>query len=440
MTPIFKKGDRSKAANYRPVSLTCISCKLMEHVISSNLMKHLEEHSILTDAQHGFRKRRSCESQLLSTVHDLAMGIENRKQLDVILLDFSKAFNKVPHRRLLLKLHHYGIRGTTQQWIAHFLQGRDQKVILNGQSSNSAPVHSGVPQGMVLGPILFLVYINDLPNCVQSPCRLFADDCIIYRNIDNEADANTLQQDLDNLQKWEQTWLMAFHPEKCVTMRVTNKRNTLDYTYKIRGHPLKLEDSTKYLGVNLHPKLSWSPHITATAHKADHTRAFLQRNMRSCPRNVRAKCYTTLVRPILEYSSPVWDPHLQKDTDCLEKVQRRCARFAFQEFSRESSMSSMMHTLQWESLAERRAKAKVTMLYRIANNLVALPLNQYLKPSATNTRGHDYRLFIPYCRTNTLRHSFFPDAARLWNKLPTVSTVAPSLEAFRASLQGRKLL
>ena len=248
------------------------------------------------------------------------MGIENRKQLDVILLDFSKAFDKVPHRCLLLKLHHYGIRGTTQQWIAHFLQGRDQKVILNGQSSNSAPVHSGVPQGTVLGPILFLVYINDLPNCVQSHCRLFADDCIIYRNIENEADANTLQQDLDNLQKWEQTWLMAFHPEKCVTMRVTNKRNTLNYTYKIHGHPLKLEDSTKYLGVNLHPKLSWSPHITATAHKADHTRAFLQRNMRSCPRNVRAQCYTTLVRPMLEYSSPVWDPTYKR----IQTVWRRC--------------------------------------------------------------------------------------------------------------------
>ena len=201
---------------------------------------------------------------------------------------------------------------------------------------------------------------------------------------------------------------MAFHPEKCVTMRVTNKRNTLYYTYKIHGHPLKLEDSTKYLGVNLHPKLSWFPHITATAHKADHTRAFLQRNMRSCPRNVRAQCYTTLVRPILEYSSPVWDPHLQKD----KTVWRRC-NVAVQDLhsnnSAESpSMSIMMHTLQWEPLAERRAKAKVTMLYRIANNLVALPLNQYLKPSATNTRGHDYRLFIPYCRTKHLKTLLLP--------------------------------
>ena len=167
-----------------------------------------------------------------------------------------------------------------------------------------SPVHSGIPQGTVLGPILFSVYIADLPSCVQSPCRLFA-DCIIYRNIDNDVDANTLQQDLNNLQKWEQTWLMSTQK-----VRVTIKRNTLDYIYKSHGHPLKPEDSTKYLGVNIHPMLSWSPHITATAHKADHTRAFLQHNMTSCHRNVRAQFYTTLVISMIEYSPHVWDPYL----------------------------------------------------------------------------------------------------------------------------------
>ena len=308
VAPIFKKGDRCKAANYRPVSLTCISCKLMEHVISSSMMRHLDDNGILTDTQHGFRKHRSCESQLISTIHDLAKGIEDRKQTDVVLLDFSKAFDKVPHLRLLQKLDHYGIRGDTRRWIAQFIQGRDQKVLLNGQHSTSAPVHSGVPQGTVLGPILFLVFINDLPDCVQSPVRLFADDCVQYRM---PSDATQMQDDLNNLQKWEDKWLMEFHPEKCLTIRITNKRNIIKTDYQIHGQTLQTVDSAKYLGVNIQSKLNWSPHIATTAHKADNTRAFLQRNMRSCPRNVRSQCYTTLVRPILEYCSPVWDPHLQ---------------------------------------------------------------------------------------------------------------------------------
>ena len=132
----------------------------------------------------------------------------------MVLLDFSKAFDKVPHLRLLQKLDHYGIRGDTRRGIAQFLQGRDQKVLLNGQHSTSAPVHSGVPQGTVLGPILLLVFINDLPDCVQLPVRLFADDCVLYRTIDSPRDATQMQDDLNNLQKWEDKWLMEFHPEK----------------------------------------------------------------------------------------------------------------------------------------------------------------------------------------------------------------------------------
>ena len=205
VAPIFKKGDRSKASNYRPVSLTCT----LEHIVSSNVMSHLDAHGILTDAQHGFRRRRSCETQLILTVQDLAQGIEDKQQIDVILLDFSKAFNKVPHRRLLHKLDYYGVRGRNRQWITHFLHGREQTVVLNGASSPSAPVTSGVPQGTVLGPLLFLAYINDLPtNVTHSQARLFADDCIVYRNISTQADADKLQEDLDRFQDWERTWMM----------------------------------------------------------------------------------------------------------------------------------------------------------------------------------------------------------------------------------------
>ena len=183
VSPIFKKGDKHRPENYRPISLTSLVCKTAEHIIHSQIIHHLDANNILTHCQFGFRKKRSCDSQLLLTVDDLARGLRDRQQIDAILLDFSKAFDKVPHRRLILKLHHYGIRGQLLSWIEDFLSLRSQCVILEGKESSTASVTSGVPQGTVLGPLLFLVFINDMPDCVSSNIRLFADDALLYRTI-----------------------------------------------------------------------------------------------------------------------------------------------------------------------------------------------------------------------------------------------------------------
>ena len=281
VVPIFKKGAKNKAENYRPVSLTSISCKMLEHVITSSIMDHLEKHDILTDAQHGFRKRRSCETQLILTIQDLAKTIDDRGQTDDILLDFSKAFDKVPHARLLHKIHHYGIRSNIHQWITNFLREREQQVVLEGYKSRKSPVESGVPQGSVLGPLLFLLYINDLPDYIDhgSTARLFADDCVLYRTIRSVDDAQKLQKDLEALQRWEKDWLMEFHPQKCQVLHITNRRSPLREPYNIHGHVLEEVDSAKYLGVNIHRTLNWNTHINAVAKKANATRSFLQRNI-----------------------------------------------------------------------------------------------------------------------------------------------------------------
>ena len=187
LAPVYKKGEKYDAANNRPVLLTCISCKTLEHIIVSNINKHLSLENILGDCQHGFRSQRSCETQLVQFFHDMVSNLDralNRghRQLDVIIMDFAKAFDKVPHKRLLYKLHYYRIR-STHKWIASWLSERYQKVVLDGQASDPVPVLSGVPQGSVLGPVLFLIFINGLPDNIRSSVRLFADDCVLYRNI-----------------------------------------------------------------------------------------------------------------------------------------------------------------------------------------------------------------------------------------------------------------
>ena len=190
VAPIFKKGNRSLAENYRPVSLTCITCKLFEHIVC----KHILDHQILTNLQHGFRSGRSCETQLITTIHNLLSSFNSKSQIDVAILDFLKAFNTVPHAGLLGKLEHYGIDSKILLWITNFLNNCKQCVVVDGRFSNFADVESGVPQRTVLGSLLFLLHINNLPSCVNSKVRLFADDCLLYREIKNNQDQIVMQR------------------------------------------------------------------------------------------------------------------------------------------------------------------------------------------------------------------------------------------------------
>ena len=249
ISAIYKKGDKANPSNYRPMSLTCITCKIMEHIVCSQIGRHLDHNNILHPNQHGFRKGLSCETQLVDTIHELAYSINQKTQTDVIFLDFSKAFDKVSHDKLLHKIRCYGIGGKTNTWISAFLCSRSQQVVVNGQTSQSAGVLSGVPQGSVLGPMLFLMYINDIAEGVTSQMRMFADDSIVYRQIHTAADHFTLASDLNKLLSWAKTWQMDFNVSKCADLSVTTKTNISAYNYFMGSQQIPRTDNQDYLGL-----------------------------------------------------------------------------------------------------------------------------------------------------------------------------------------------
>ena len=295
ISPIYKKGDRDCPSNYRPISLTCICSKLMEHIVTSSMITHLERHNILYHLQHGFRHGRSCETQILELTTTLQANLNDRSQTDLIIMDFSKAFDKVSHPKLLAKLDHYGIRNDALKWISCFLNNRQQSVVVDGAQSHYLPVLSGVPQGSVIGPTLFLIYINDLPDYVNSAVHLFADDTIMYLTVHNEDHCDQLQADIDQLQLWEKHWSTEFNPEKCVLLRITRKRTAIERQYTLHRKFLKEVKNTKYLGVHLSSDMKWNCHIDNITSRANRALGFVKRNLRVKSRTLKERAYLSLV-------------------------------------------------------------------------------------------------------------------------------------------------
>ena len=389
ITPIYKKGEQYNPANYRPVSLTSVVCKLLEHIIVSAVMRHSEENSILTDNQHGFRRGRSCETQLLELVEELTTNLESSKQTDILITDFSKASDKMNHSLLLHKLQRYGIHDTTNTCIANFLNNRRQAVVVSSASSHFVNVMSGVLQGSVLGPCLFLTYISDMPEKLLALVQLFAENMAVYKTISKGHDQAQLQEDLQWLTDWEESWDMEFHPAKCQTLLITRSRKPLQPSYILHGHTLEnvssansyilhghtLENvsSAKYLGVTINNTVSWDDHISNTCSKANRALVFLRRNLKISASNIKKKAYKVFVRPLLEYAASVWDPYSQKNIAKIEAVQRRVVRFVLSRFRNTSSVNNMLEALGWPTLEQRCQTCGLSMLYKIQSGLAHCP-------------------------------------------------------------------
>ena len=294
------------------------------------------------------------------------------------MLDFSKAFDKVSHKHLINKLDYYGIRNNTLGWIEAFLLNRTEVTCVNDTQSSSIPVTSGVPQGSVLGPVLFLLYINDINQNMNSKIKRFADDRVIYREIN-------IQEDLNTLTTWAKTcqWLMDFNIKKCVILSITLKRKPNYFNYNISGQQLERVNKHDYLGVIISNKLNWSEHISKITGKASRNLGLLKRTLSPCSQNVKNTAYKMLVRPQVEYASEVWNPYTKKLNQKIEQIQRNSCRFVFHDYRRQTDVLPLIHKLHWDSLYTRRLIQQATMFYKIHYNLVDINPPHYIQ-SATH--------------------------------------------------------
>lgn len=386
------------------------------------------------------------------------ISFEKGRQTDMAILDFSKAFDTVPHSKLLHKLDEYGVKGNLHKWFTSFLTKRHMKVVVDGESSKSVTVDSGVPQGTVLGPILFLCHINDLPDSVRSQVRLFADDCLLYREIQTQDDHNILQNDLRELETWAKTWGMRFNAKKCYIMSIRQRSSRF---YTLSGHILQQVQQNPYLGVILSDDLKWEQHINKITGKASSTLGFLRRNLKMCPANSKKLAYITLIRSTLEYAASAWDPYLSKDVQKLEQVQHKAVRFIVGDYISKypGFITSKLEELGIPTLKERRKNIRLCLFYKVAYGQVpAINPEDYIKPEVntrrrtrptrlhdyvvpenmnTQTRNHLMCFKISTGRTDQYKNTFFTRTVVDWNNLAENQVQATSVDQFRLGLQAR---
>jgi len=381
----------------------------MEQVVDSYLRQVWDKNDWLYEGQHGFRPGYSCESQVITVCQDIADTLDNGDKIDAIIIDFSKAFDLVPHGRLLTKIANSGVDSKVVVWIREFLLGRTQRVRVGGQLSEEVRVTSGVPQGSVLGPLLFLAYVNDIWMNMESTIRLFADDCVIYRKITNNEDIEILQKDLDRLGEWAAENGMKINPSKSKAIRFTRAKVKDPLNYSLMDTLLPEASSCKYLGIILRSDLSWADQVNYTVKKAWKALHFTMRILKKGNSNTKSLAYMSLVRPILEYGAACWDPYREGHINALDRVQKKAARFAHHTSSP-----------KWETLASRRKLSRICALFKAYSGKAAWkPIGDRLKrPHYLSRADHEMKIRSRRQRTDIGKYSFVNRTILHWNQLP----------------------
>lgn len=361
VSPLHKSGPKDSVKNYRPISLTSIPCKMLEHLVLRNLLEKIDKH--LNNRQHGFRKGLSCETQLCATMQDILQAVDARQSIHTAVLDFTKAFDRVPHALLMQKLSTIAdVDDYLLSWIHDFLINRTQQVVIRGNASKPLAVTSGVPQGSVLGPILFLVFINDLPDNLNCSVGLFADDTLLYQAVNNIEDAQRFQLNLDALSTWAERWGMSFNIAKSKIIAFNPIEETPMYT--LNGSALEHVDSAKYLGVVLKSDCKFDTHINNKIMTAKKQLGMIKRALYWAPQHARLIAYKALCLPHLEYACAAWDPVSKKIICELENVQVDAIRFICNIRGR-TDVKLAMEKLDLAPLSTRRRDKRICLLLQI---------------------------------------------------------------------------
>ncbi len=430
VTPLFKKGSKQSPGNYRPVSLTSVICKTFETFLRDGIMKHLKEHSLLRDSQHGFRPHRSTVTNLLEFLDEVTTLVDEGFPVDIIYLDFAKAFDKVPHQRLILKLEAHGITGLISKWVEKWLSNRLQRVVLNGQASEWAAVSSGVPQGSVLGPVLFLIYINDIDNAVTSMIKKFADDTKLYRQTESDQEANELQEDLHRIMKWSEEWQMLFNTGKCKVMHVGF--NNPKRCYTMGDNTLEEVIFEKDLGIIIDNTLKPSRQCAQAVKKANQVLGMVKMSLSCRSKEIILPIYKHLIRPHLEYAIQAWNPYLKKDIELIEGVQHRVTKLIPE--LRMKCYEDRLKALGLTTLETRRKRGDIIQMWKILHNIDDVDATKYFVRDVSSRRGHNFKLFKRRFNRDVRKYSFTNRLIDLWNKLPEEVVEAPTMNALKTEL------
>ncbi len=441
IVPIFKKGDKALPSNYRPVSLLCCLSKVFEKLVAQKFMHYIKQNNLITEHQSGFMPSDSTTNQLIYVTDHILNGFEKGEDSLAVFLDISKAFDKVWHKGLILKLKNNGINGTLLNWFESYLSNRLQKVVYQGVSSNYEKVRAGVPQGSVLGPILFLIYINDITVGLVSLNTLFADDGSLihrYKNIDEAVEA--MHHDLRLIEIWAKKWLVTFNPSKTIFMIFSKKASREASPNLIFFGSRILEvDSHRHLGVTFSNTLNWAKHIENIISSADKRMFILKQLSRKVPRKTLLVLYYSMIRSVLEYGCQVYGDLPAVLSDKLERVQYEAGRIICGAL-KNTSYEKIRIELGWPTLHSRRNFLSLSLMYKIINGLTpsyiqnVILLHNHNLPYRLNLRNADHVPVRPF-RLKSYETSFGISAVRKWNALPRTFRMKPNIEQFKSSLK-----